>query len=97
MKRVRRVEYDLLCVDYEEGKGKYAGKVANLVFQWKDGQTIKAMLGKSYTHEDAEGMFKAIHGDAGAAPGNPLGKIFTVYGLQDSSKEIGRASCRERV
>ena len=78
MKRVRRVEYDLLCVESEEGKGKYKGKVANLIFQWRDGDTIKAMLGKNYTHEDAESMFT---GDF-----DPIGSIFTVYGLQDSSK-----------
>lgn len=79
MKRVRRIEYDLLCVGVEEGKGKYAGKVANLIFQWKDGDTLKAMLGKNYTHADAEIMFR----DPGY---NPVGYIYTVYGLQDSSK-----------
>jgi hypothetical protein len=79
MKKVRRVEYDLLCVDTEEGKGKYAGKVANLIFKWKDGDTIKAMLGKNYTHEDAQYMFEFKEND-------PVGRIYAVYGLQDSSK-----------
>lgn len=84
MKRVRRVEYDLLCVGVEEGKGKYAGKAANLIFQWHDGQTIKAMLGKSYTHEDAKVMWESREHRYNLL--NPIGHIFTVYGLQDSSK-----------
>lgn len=79
MKRVRRVEYDLLCVGAEQGKGKYEGLVANLIFRWKDGSTIKAMLGKNYTHEDARRMWTNYHD-------TPEGFIFTVYGLQDSSK-----------
>lgn len=78
MKEVREVSYDLKCVGYEEGSGKYKGKVANLLFQWKDGETIKAMLGKGYTHQDAEDMFNDhslfMH------------KVFRVRGLQDSSK-----------
>lgn len=88
MKEVSKVEYDLLCIGYEEGQGKYAGKVANLIFQWRDGQTIKAMLGKGWTHSDAEQLYKAITGTSqfeGCAS-NPLGKVFRVKGLMDSSK-----------
>lgn len=79
MKRVRRISYDLLCIGAEEGTGKYAGKVANLIFRWKDGKTLKAMLGKGYTHEDAERMWRNYHD-------TPEGLIYRVYGLQDSSK-----------
>ena len=78
MKEVREVTYDLKCVGYEEGSGKYKGKVANLIFQWRDGETIKAMLGKGYTHKDAEGMFN----DHSLF----MYKVFRIRGLQDSSK-----------
>jgi len=98
MKRVRSIEYDLLCVGVEEGTGKYAGKVANLIFQWRDGDTLKAMLGKGWTHLDAEKMWedREQEWDSGLelpfnrigckGMNNPIGHIFTVYGLQDSSK-----------
>lgn len=88
MKEVSQVSYDLLCIGYEEGEGKYAGKVANLIFQWRDGQTIKAMLGKGWTHSDAEQMYKAIKGTSqfeGRAS-DPVGRVFKVKGLMDSSK-----------
>lgn len=83
MKKVRGVDYDLLCIGVEEGKGKYTGLVANLLFRWKDGQEIKAMLGKGWTHDMAEEMWlKYItpHSES------PVGKIFQVYALQESSK-----------
>lgn len=86
MKEVRGVSYDLECVGYEEGEGKYAGKVANLVFRWKDGKTIKAMLGKGWTHADAELMFCACDSGSYLHPSYPLGKIFKVTALQESSK-----------
>jgi len=79
MKKVRQISYDLLCIGTEEGAGKYAGKVANLLFRWRNGDVIKAMLGKNYTHMDAEVMF--------SDPGySPEGHVYRVYGLQDSSK-----------
>lgn len=83
MKVVRGISYDLTCIGWEEGKGKYAGKVANLIFRWHGGKTIKAMLGKGWTHEDATQMFNDIKN---GGPLNVIGKIFQVYGLQDSSK-----------
>lgn len=58
MKIVRGVSYDLECVGIEEGTGKYKGKVANLIFRWKEGKTVKAMLGKGWTHHDAKQMFE---------------------------------------
>ena len=82
-KKVREVTFDLTCVGWEEGKGKYKGKVANLVFKWVDGKTIKAMLGKGWTHEDAEQMFNDIKNGGEL---NVVGRIFQVYGLQESSK-----------
>ncbi|QPB07321.1 DNA ligase [Pseudomonas phage BUCT553] len=84
MKWVREVSYDLLCVGYEEGTGKYKGKVANLLFRWNASgkQQIKAMLGKGWTHEDAERMFN----DSSLF----LYKVFRVRGLSDSSKGVIR-------
>ena len=85
MKIVRGVSYDLECTGYEEGTGKYAGKVANLLFRWDGGKTIKAMLGKGWTHGDAEIMFSSVrHGLS------PVGKIFKVTALQESSKGVLR-------
>ena len=83
MKKVRGVDYDLLCVGYEEGAGKYKGKVANLLFKWKGGETIKCMLGRGWTHDMAEEMFVNIHMESGSMP---MGKIFQVYALEESSK-----------
>ena len=81
MKKVRGVDYDLRCIGFEEGTGKYAGKVANLIFQWKNGLTIKAMLGKGWTHQMAKDMYWDV-----STPNTPIGKIFQVYALEESSK-----------
>lgn len=86
-KIVRMVSYDLTCIGWEEGKGKYAGKVANLLFKWKGGKTIKAMLGKGWSHADAERMFNDIK-QGGEL--NVIGKIFAVKALQESSKGVLR-------
>lgn len=83
MKEVRQVHYDLRCIGWEEGKGKYTGKVANLIFKWHGNQKVKAMLGKGWSHEDATRMYNEIKNGGEL---NVIGRIFTVYGLQDSSK-----------
>lgn len=96
MKIVRGVSYDLVCVGTEEGTGKYTGKVANLLLRWKDGKTIKAMLGKGWTHADAHYMYHCVN--YGKMVGmiehehkdSPVGKIFEVYALQESSKGVLR-------
>ena len=80
MKKVRGVDYDLLCIGAEEGKGKYKGLVANLFFQWKNGKTIKCMLGKDWTHAMAKEMWESPH------LVSPVGQVFQVYALQESSK-----------
>lgn len=82
MKIVRGIDVDLECIGFEEGTGKYEGKVANLIFRYKDGKEITAMLGKGWTHEMAERMFIDIH----TGECTPVGQIFQVYGLQPSSK-----------
>ena len=83
LKIVRTVAYDLRCIGWEEGKGKYTGKVANLIFKWHGTQKVKAMLGKGWSHEDATRMYNEIKNGGEL---NVIGRIFTVYGLQDSSK-----------
>lgn len=86
-KIVRMVSYDLTCIGWEEGKGKYKGKVANLIFKWKGGKTVKAMLGRGWTHDDAAQMYHDIkHG----GELNVIGKIFAVKALQESSKGVLR-------
>lgn len=84
MKIVRGVSYDLRCIGYEEGKGKYKGKIANLIFKWKDGKTIKGMLGKGWSHDDAMEMFCCA--DDKDLSGSPVGEIFQVYALEESSQ-----------
>lgn len=91
MKVVRGIHVDLECIGWEEGTGKYLGRVANLLFRYKNGKTVTAMLGKGWTHEDAREMRIHIggyphfcNGSKGAV--NPIGRIFHVYGLQPSSK-----------
>lgn len=92
MKKVRGVDYDLKCIGFEEGTGKYKGLVANLIFQWKGGKTIKCMLGKGWTHDDARAMYQkcVAHVGVGAysidLESSPIGKIFQVYALEESSK-----------
>lgn len=96
MKIVRGIHVDLECIGWEEGNGKYRGLVANLLFRYKNGLVVKAMLGKGWTHQDAQGMFNCIkRGHTGNEDGYlpwsyPIGKIFHVYGLQESSKGIIR-------
>jgi ATP-dependent DNA ligase len=89
MKKVRGVDYDLRCIGFEEGTGKYAGKVANLIFDWKGGKTIKCMLGKGWTHGMAKHMFKALtvsNFSWDDCQDSPIGRIFQVYALEESSK-----------
>lgn len=94
MKKVRGIHVDLECIGWEEGTGKYEGHVANLLFHYKNGKTVKAMLGKGWTHKDAKDMFYSIkfeeqYGDDFKGH-SPIGKIFHVYGLQESSKGVIR-------
>lgn len=94
MKVVRGISYDLICTGYEEGKGKYKGHVANLLFKLDDKRTVKAMLGKGWTMQDAREMFLDIlHTQVGTQETlelndvkSPVGQMFEVYGLQPSSK-----------
>ena len=66
--------------------------MANLVFDWKGGETIKCMLGKGWTHDMAEEMFNVVNYAKGVGmehyehKDSPVGKIFQVYALEESSK-----------
>ena len=76
------IDVDLMCIGFEEGQGKYEGKVANLLFKYKNGSTVTAMLGKGWTHAMAERLFIDIH----TGEFTPVGKVYRVVGLQGSSK-----------
>ncbi|ASP46293.1 DNA ligase [Marinomonas phage CB5A] len=89
MKKVKQISYDLECIGIEEGTGKYEGKVANLLFRFKGGREVKAMLGKGWTHDAAEDLFNLVVDDA-LGKGSPIGKVFKVYALQESSKGLLR-------
>jgi len=92
-KLIRGLSVDLVCIGFEEGKGKYAGKVANLCFKYK-GKNISAMLGKGWTHADAERMF---HDIKFGGEYQVIGDIFTVTALQESSKgKLRNVKCGER-
>lgn len=86
MKWVREINYDLLCVGIEEGTGKYTNKVANLIFKWEGDNLVKAMLGKGWTHEDAERLFHGFCTKPVGHVDNPVNKVYRVRGLSDSSK-----------
>lgn len=86
MKKVREVSYDLLCTGIEDGKGKREGIAANLFFQWRDGQTLKADLGKGWTDTKRAVLWDNREDSLLG----PVGQIFRVYGLQDSSKGVIR-------
>ena len=93
MKKVRGCDYDLLCIGYEDGKGKSKGLVANLFFRWKDGKTIKCSLGKGWTHQMAREMFEAaqmcdnvVTRCKHTCDSSPVLKVFQVYALEESSK-----------
>ncbi len=92
MKIVKQVSYDLECIGVEEGEGKYKGKVANLLFRWRNCTIIKAMLGEGWTHQDARDMWVCHSGCMDVlTPGKPVmstpvGSVFKVYALQESSK-----------
>ena len=76
------VDVDLECIGFEEGKGKYEGKIVNLLFRYKDDSTVTAMLGKGWTHDHAQRLFIDIH----TGEFTPVGKVYRVVGLQGSSK-----------
>ncbi|MGE3613994.1 MAG: hypothetical protein AB7G20_11030, partial [Sulfurimonas sp.] len=69
--------------------GKYKGKVANLIFRWKNGKQVKAMLGKGWTHDQAAEMWVSYNSQDMPSY-NLIGQIFHVHALQESSKGVLR-------
>lgn len=85
MKLVRGVSLDLLCTGVLYGKGKRAGLIAALEFEYK-GSTFKADLGAGWTDEKRTALTNAYENQDMFSPENyPVGKIWEVKALQISS------------
>jgi ATP-dependent DNA ligase len=99
MKIVRGLHVDLLCIGVQYGKGKRSGQIAKLEFSYK-GSVFSADLGKGWTdarrsaltnaHEKSVGctVFTGTYGhgsNAGVTEYPPVGKIWEVKALQESS------------
>jgi ATP-dependent DNA ligase len=82
MKRVRDLHVDLKCLAVETGKGKRTGQIARMQFKYK-GKTFWADLGAGWTDAKRialtyEWIAQNIH--------SPIGKVFHLSALQESSK-----------
>jgi len=86
MKKVRYIDYDLLCIGYKEGKGKHKGIISDLFFKWKDGREVKCSMGKGWDYPRLATMFQSAEGGGYT----PVGKVFHVYAMQESSKGVMR-------
>lgn len=85
MKLVKGIAFDLTCVGYEEGTGKFQGMVGNLLFKFKDDSVIKAGVGKGYTHEDLIKMLDDIK--AATLPAKEGKKKKDKEGKKDKKKD----------
>ncbi|UVD42110.1 ATP-dependent DNA ligase [Acinetobacter phage AbpL] len=96
MKIVRGLHLDLLCVGVEYGKGKREGQIAKLKFAYK-GSVFSADLGKGWTDERRNSLTmaheeyregytcKVLDCNTGEEFRNPVGQIWEVKALQESS------------
>ncbi|QFR59008.1 DNA ligase [Acinetobacter phage vB_AbaP_IME546] len=87
MKIVRGLHLDLLCVGVEYGKGKREGQIAKLKFSYK-GNVFSADLGKGWTDERRKALtsqYEALEHPDALSEWNPVGKIWEVKALQESS------------
>lgn len=89
MKIVRGVSLDLRCVGVLYGKGKRAGQIAALEFEYK-GNKFKADLGKGWTDERRAYLTEAYElnwseKDTPSGEVNPVGRIWEVKALDISS------------
>lgn len=94
------ITYNLTCVGFEEGAGKDEGKVANLLFTYKDGAEIKAPLDSSYTAEDSLKMLEVLKSDGKGkkkkakkgkkvkTASSPLGYVFEINSLEENAKGV---------
>ncbi|CAL1776975.1 ATP-dependent DNA ligase, partial [Acinetobacter phage vB_AbaP_ABW132] len=76
-----------LCVGVEYGKGKREGQIAKLKFSYK-GSVFSADLGKGWTDERRKALtsqYEALEHPAALSEWNPIGKIWEVKALQESS------------
>lgn len=91
MKRVRDLHVDLKCLAVETGKGKRTGQIARLQFMYK-GKTFWADLGAGWT--DAKRIELTYQHDLGVRSNqwhlSPVGQIFHLSALQESSKGVLR-------
>tara|TARA_R110000851_G_scaffold317339_1_gene480798 strand:+ start:25932 stop:27212 length:1281 start_codon:yes stop_codon:yes gene_type:complete len=99
---VEGATHNLTCVGFEEGTGTNEGKVANLLFTYKDGTEIKAPLGSAYTDEDSASMLqvlksegkgkkegkKAKKGKKAKTASSPLGYVWEVNALEENAKGV---------
>ena len=84
MKIVRGVSLDLLCTGVLFGKGKRAGQIAALEFEFK-GNKFKADLGKGWTDERRAVLTNNYESRDLFENTNPVGQIWEVKALQVSS------------
>jgi len=83
IKRVRQLHLDLKCIGVEYGKGKFAGLIAKLKFEY-GGKPFFAGLGKGWTLERMQRETNAhVHGGV-------VGAIWHVSALQVSSQWVLR-------
>lgn len=85
-KRVRELHVDLRCTGATYGKGKREGLIARLHFEYK-GKPFAADLGKGWTDERRVELTAAFELDS---LWNPVGKVFHVKALQESSRGVLR-------
>jgi len=86
MKRVRDLHVDLKCLAVETGKGKRTGQIARLQFQYK-GKLFWADLGKGWTDDK---RIELTTSWTLKDEDSPLGSIFHLSALQESSKGVLR-------
>ena len=98
VKKVRDLHVDLKCLDVQTGKGKRTGQIAKLQFMYK-GKLFWADLGEGWTDEKRAQLTERWV-DCVTCPeapycntclrDNPIGKVFHVKALQESSKGVLR-------
>lgn len=90
-KRVRGLHVDLVCTGAEFGKGKREHQIAKLHFEY-NGKPFAADLGRGWDDEKRNEMTAAylVGQYGGARTLYPVGKVFHVKALQESSKGVLR-------
>lgn len=78
IKRARELRLDLRCIGMAEGKGKHAGVVGKLLFEYENSQ-IAADLGEGWGYDDRVRLM--------ANPAEAVGQVFEVYAFDIS--ELG--------